>query len=368
MTAFIFVPLLAMTCIVGAVVGLYAARMFTVILENTAAGNTEVVWDDESFLDWVAQGVVLSWHVTVWSIPVVLISTAATRGVDENWRVPIILAVAALGTWVMLPVGILSSMSAESRWAVLSLPALAKLLRHPGDWLAYSSLTAPGIALGLAAIAWAWRWPGFAAFMAAGIVVSLAWVTTARLLGHLGCRVLRRGHRRNPKDRPLPTARRATASRAELEPAETETPAMPAQRPRVQPSELPPIESPYDGPITGYDVRFDDNAPSPPAEPPPPSEPPRKTRASRQNTSRSVRSETADSQTAVSRPLPVTPDRLEAERLKRVTTPPTSLSWTDARLWMFLAEAKTSPKVVLLAVGSALVGGMIAGLRELWPM
>lgn len=364
MTAFIFVPLLAGTCIVGALVWLYAARVFTVIVENTAAGNVQIVWDDESFLDWATQGVVLAWHVAVWAVPVVLITASVTPGLDETWRGAVILVVAALGVWVMPPVGVLSSMAAESRWSVLSLHVLGKLWQHAGDWLAYQLWTAPAMALALGAIGWAWRRPGMASFVGAGIVLTFAWVTTARLLGNLGYRLLGRVGRRRPKNKPLPTARQVTASRSLPEPTEPDTPIFSPRRPMVQPSELPPIESPYDGPITGYDVRFEDDLPAPAETPAERSSLPR-TRSAEDDALPLAHEKVDPSRSRVICPAAVPPDRLEMERRKRVAAAP--LGWTDGRLWLFVTETKTATQIVVLGAGCALVGGMVEWLRVLWP-
>src|SRR5262249_17338625 len=109
----------------------------------------------------------------------------------------------------------------------------------------------------------------------------------------------------------------------------------------VQPSELPPLETPMDGPITGYDVRAEDIP-------------------------------TADSDAADQQPKPPPPPPPSAEELalwdttqRRVKEPARP---SDASLLRFLGESKTSSAWFILAAGLMLLGLFIHALRELRPM
>src|SRR5207249_21217 len=62
-------------------VGLYvvghAAHAFLVAFQETAAGNDEVRWSNEPFLDWVHEMFLLGWVAAVWLVPVGLFFRAA---------------------------------------------------------------------------------------------------------------------------------------------------------------------------------------------------------------------------------------------------------------------------------------------------
>src|SRR5205823_10246025 len=70
-SAFLFVPLLAAAAVIGGVVFAYAAHCFLTVLEQTAAGNDEVTWPDEPYVDWLWKAAYMLWLSSLWLAPVV---------------------------------------------------------------------------------------------------------------------------------------------------------------------------------------------------------------------------------------------------------------------------------------------------------
>src|SRR5690349_10204694 len=120
--AMMFVCLLLVEGLVGAALLVYAARCFGVIVEATAAGQEEVAWPDEPMMDWLGRAVHLCWLVAFWLVPVALLLRVVSRFQPEA-PAALLLLPPVLLFWLLFPVGVLSSMRAQSRW-VFFRPAL----------------------------------------------------------------------------------------------------------------------------------------------------------------------------------------------------------------------------------------------------
>jgi hypothetical protein len=128
----IFMCLLVLQAILGFLFGSYASRGFLLVLEETAAGNDEVVWTREPMTDWFAKLFYLLWIAGVWLVPTWLVLRwlrPAFLG-DELGLQFVVVSVAVV--WLMFPVSLLSSLAAGTPWAVLYPPLLGRLARHPG--------------------------------------------------------------------------------------------------------------------------------------------------------------------------------------------------------------------------------------------
>src|SRR5215208_5652102 len=126
MTAFLFVPLLAATWIVGAAVASQAASFFLAILEATATPTARdfswrgpsfkswmrdgIEWPDGFVADYFAKGVYLACRVFLWGGPAILVGRLAAG--DSAWAT----GSAGVLCWLLFPVGLLSSQAAQSRW------------------------------------------------------------------------------------------------------------------------------------------------------------------------------------------------------------------------------------------------------------
>ncbi|MBY0457981.1 MAG: hypothetical protein K2V38_11625, partial [Gemmataceae bacterium] len=107
--AFIFVPALVGSTILGFVFLMFAAHYYLTVLEGTAAGAKEIPWGGESMLDYFGKVFYLAWLLGLWAGPAYFVGRALAPG-DAGW---LRLAVPLLVMWALYPVSQLSSLSAS---------------------------------------------------------------------------------------------------------------------------------------------------------------------------------------------------------------------------------------------------------------
>jgi hypothetical protein len=127
----IFFSLFVASILVGLLVLSYAAYSFFVTLTSTAAGNDEVIWPGEPITDWLFKIWYLGWVLAVWAVPASLL--VGLFGLSR----PLFALCLAGVLWLVFPVGLLSSLSASSRFIVLRPMIIALLLRRPGVTLRF---------------------------------------------------------------------------------------------------------------------------------------------------------------------------------------------------------------------------------------
>lgn len=362
MTAFIFVPLLAATAIVGGAVWFYASHVFVVITEETAAGNEVVNWDEEPMYDWLWQGLYIGWLVGVWLVPSLLLARLIALNVGPEWRVFLFVIIAFGVFWGSFPLSLLSSMAAESRFSLLHLGLFERLAKRTSDVLLFFLLSGLIVGACVPLVIWLVDGEGLISVVITGVLLALALILYARLMGRLAC-LARLTHIRPRKKKKGKKARppRGTAIKDPWEvPEEVEREQSARGVGFTQPRELPPLESPYDGELTGYDVSFQDlpREPEPvsiplPDEPLPVHEP-------------EVDAGPARSQLARQDVTAIQPDRLEMERLSRRKEKLPKRPWTEG-VWLFPLQPRTATVWGLVSVAFVLLGGMVRALIELWP-
>lgn len=152
MTAILFVVTLVALVIVATCVLGYASHCFLLVTQETAAGNDEVVWPDEPMYDWVWKVFYLAWLVGVWLFPVMLIlgllKLPAPRGLPGVW----FLVVATVVLWLMFPLSLFSSLSAQSPWVVFRPSLLPRLARRVGTLVPFYAASAVLLAYGAALV------------------------------------------------------------------------------------------------------------------------------------------------------------------------------------------------------------------------
>jgi hypothetical protein len=268
---FVFVPLLAATMVIGTYVFAYASHCFITVVEQTSAGNDEVVWPDEPFYDWLWKAVYMLWLTALWLGPIALALRAVAAAHAGTGAATQVLVGSATAVWLGFPITLLSSMGGTSRWVLFSPRVVARLLgQRLGSLLLFYLHSGPVLAACAALLYLTFLTPGGAWFvLLTGVGLAAALLVYARQLGRLAHLV---EHTRGPAARPpQPAPRRRPRVRATA----TYDPwsgSAEQNRPR-QPSELPPVMSPLEGPIVGYDVRYDDR-PAPEQQPPPRRRPP----------------------------------------------------------------------------------------------
>src|SRR5262249_54570881 len=128
--------LLVLQTLVGFYVSSYAARCFLLVVEETAAGNDEVLWTHEPIVDWFWKFFYVLWLIAFWLVPA--------------WFLVIVLKMPALSflviavglVWLFFPVSLLSSLSANSPWVVLRPALLGRTVQRLGSVVAFYASTA----------------------------------------------------------------------------------------------------------------------------------------------------------------------------------------------------------------------------------
>jgi hypothetical protein len=183
--AILFVCLFAASIIVGVGVLAYAARCVLVIVQETGLGQDEVVWPNEPIQDWLGHAVQFIELLGIWVAPAAL----AARLLRHVWlpddTALRVLLLAGPGLWLFFPIGLLSSLSAESRWVPFRWAIFVRFLRVAPAAFVFYLVTA--ILLGAAVLPWYYGLFGGRLELlpvAAGISGAVLFIY-ARLLGRL---------------------------------------------------------------------------------------------------------------------------------------------------------------------------------------
>lgn len=178
-----FVMSLVAATILGLILLARAAHCFLVIVESTAAGMDEVPWPDEPFLDWLWKPIYLFGLMSFWLLLGWFILYLVNIGLAM--ALPGIVGVIVGVVWLLFPISLYSSLSAQSLVSLLYWPLLRRLGRRLGYLLVLYILTAPllagGIVVAYLAVAGDGWWLPIAA-----LVIPTALFIHARLMGRLG--------------------------------------------------------------------------------------------------------------------------------------------------------------------------------------
>ncbi|SRR5579883_447088 len=183
--AIIFMCLFVLSIIVGLATLCFAARSMLVVVQETGLGQDEIVWPNEPMQDWLGHAVQFIELLGIWLAPAAL----AARLLRNVWlpddAALRILLLAGPGLWLFFPVGLLSSLSAESRWVPLRWTIVKCFLRIAPAAFVFYLLTA--ILLSAAVVPWYYALFGGRTVLlpaAAGVSAAVLFIY-ARLLGRL---------------------------------------------------------------------------------------------------------------------------------------------------------------------------------------
>jgi hypothetical protein len=154
--AIVFVCLLAAFGLFAVFTVAYAANCFLVAVEQTAAGIDEVAWPDEPLVDWLGKAVFLVWIVAFWLVPTGFLLRYLKDSFLPNEPILRFLLPSAFLLWLLFPISLLSSLSAQSRLIFFRPAILIGFLRcFPAVFVFYAmtlvliAITAAALAMGL---------------------------------------------------------------------------------------------------------------------------------------------------------------------------------------------------------------------------
>jgi len=244
--AVLFVPVLAASVILGFVFLMFAAHYYLTVMESTGVGAKEVTWFSEPILDNAWKLAYMGWLVGLWLGPAYFIGRAVTAGMDSVWwKLAIPLAV----FWICYPISQLSSLSATSMWYPLVPDVFARLLQKPLVMIGFLLVSIPVLAVFAVGFKWAFLTEEAWGLLFAGApLMVVAGLMYARVIGRLAFAL------RYTKSLFSEKKEKKTKTFIEtLESIEEKT-----EEVFTQPTDLPPINTPYDGELSGYDVKFED--------------------------------------------------------------------------------------------------------------
>ncbi|HEV3235726.1 MAG TPA: hypothetical protein VGZ25_01980, partial [Gemmataceae bacterium] len=248
--ALMLITLMIMNVILGFFVIAYAAHCFLLVIEETAAGNDEVVWPDEPLYDWILKGIYLVSLVAIWLAPLGILA----RALKTNGAPPLLfiswLTLAFAVLWLFFPISILSAMSAQSKWVLLRWTVVRDVMRLPVA-IAVLYLVSGLMLVSLLALTY-FSFVGGYFWMAAvlGPFAAFCSLVYARLIGRLGW--LLGGLR--PRKKRMPSVKTKAADSVAVESADPwKEPRKPKKRKR-RPSPEPIPQQPSKLPVDGYAV------------------------------------------------------------------------------------------------------------------
>jgi hypothetical protein len=181
--AMFFVLSLVASVIVGLFVLTYASRTFVNALDGTAAGNDDIPWPTDSFIDQLAEPFFLVYVLALGTVVVVVpVGLLFPDFLQLPAGVPLVLGGVA---WLLFPILLLSALTGTSRWYVLHWEFLRRLVRHPLALVIFYVSTGASLFIGAGAayLAIDHRNP---LAVAAVLVTAACVLVHARLFGRLG--------------------------------------------------------------------------------------------------------------------------------------------------------------------------------------
>jgi hypothetical protein len=183
--AIVFVCLLAALGLFAVLTAAYAANCFLVAVEQTAAGIDDVAWPDEPLVDWVGKPVFLVWMVAFWLVPTGFLLRYLKDSFLPHEPILRFLLPSAFLLWLLFPISLLSSLSAQSRLVFFRPAILVGFLRcFPSVFLFYG-ITLVLLAITAAALAMGLQPGGLMLAPVAAAVAAAALLIYGRLLGRV---------------------------------------------------------------------------------------------------------------------------------------------------------------------------------------
>ena len=255
--ALIFVPALVGCVVLGAVFVLFAAHYYLTVLQSTGSGAKTIDWPSEPIFDQVWKFLYMVWLTGLWLGPAYFLGRAVAGPEGSPW---LKIGVPLFVFWVCYPVSQLSSLSGPTIWLPLHPGVFARLAQKPPVVVGFALWS--GLTLMFLGVGYYWTFfaDGPEKMILGCPLLVVAGLMYGRLLGRLAFALAftKPFTLKKKKKKPKPTPSRDEAEESD--------------EPRFeQPSDLPPVVTPDEGPLTGYDVTFEDEPkPAKPRKPKPP--------------------------------------------------------------------------------------------------
>jgi hypothetical protein len=136
--AIIFMSTLTGIAIAGPLFLAYASHALLVVVTESTVGDPEVRWPEETVADWWWQPIYCVGMLTFWLTGGLVI--VGPLALVSPWAFGI---VGALFIWYAYPLGMLCVMDAQNSLAVVHLPLILRILRHPMALLVVGVATMP---------------------------------------------------------------------------------------------------------------------------------------------------------------------------------------------------------------------------------
>jgi hypothetical protein len=180
----LFMMLFAALIVVGVSVLAYLARCMLVIVQETGVGHDEVIWPNEPIQDWLVHAVLFIELLGIWLMPAGLIARILRHDWLPDQGALRVLLLAGPGLWLFFPIGLLSSLSAQSRWVPFRWAIFLRFLRIAPAALGFYFVTA--LLLGAAVVPWYYALiEGWVLLPVAAAVSAAVVFIYARLIGRI---------------------------------------------------------------------------------------------------------------------------------------------------------------------------------------
>lgn len=183
--AILFVFSFAASIMFGVCVLAYAARCVLVVVQETGLGQDEIVWPNEPYTDWLGHAVQFFELLGIWLAPAAMTARLLREAWLPNESALRVLLLAGPGLWLFFPIGLFSSLSAQSRWVPFRWTIFRCFLRIAPAALRFYILTA--LLLSVAVVPWYYALFGNRTVLlpVAALVSAMVLFIYARLLGRL---------------------------------------------------------------------------------------------------------------------------------------------------------------------------------------
>ncbi len=202
--AILFVIIFAASIMIGVCVLAYAARCVLVVVQETGSGQDEIVWPNEPYVDWLGHAVQFLELLGIWLAPAALTARLLRNVWLPQEGVLRVLLLAGPVLWLFFPIGLLSSLSAQSPWVPFRWSIFLCFLRIAPSALVFYVQTA--LLLSAAVVPWYYALFGDRGILlpTAAAVSAAVLLLYARLLGRLAW-IIQRLPSPSPKCTPAQT-------------------------------------------------------------------------------------------------------------------------------------------------------------------